>query len=248
MNRVLREKIESWSLGKNNGKLIPRGGEILKSIGSEMLLIKFKRGEDKTWNADDPLPIFVQSIGEYNPLTGTYEIFYTTKDKEVMSEKITPEGFSFNDPETEGWMHRFITYSLHFKIMEEELFYNRLREKFDRSENVLPIESIVVLQGGKQKESLGYHNYIAAVIDTNVEGGLGEGILSFRISEITKINKRSKSWSFGLRDLDGYFIQIPKYQEIEGCGWIAKNISIDGVVIGDLKIIDIEDPKKPSKS
>lgn len=244
MNKVLKEKIESWSLGKTNGKLIPRGGEILKSIGSEMLLVKFKK-ENDNWSADNPLPIFVQSIGEYNPLTGTYEITYTTKDKETSTERITPEGFSFNDPETEGWMHRFITYSLHFKIMEEELYYARLREKFDRSENVLPIESIMVLQGGKQKESLGYHNYIAAIIDTNVEGGLGEGILSFRISEITKINKRSRSWSFGLRDLGGYFIQVPKYQEVDGT-WIAKGISIDGVVLGDLKIVDIEDPKKPS--
>lgn len=244
MNNVLKEKIESWSLGKTNGKLIPRGGEILKSIGSEMLLVKFKK-ENDNWSADNPLPIFVQSIGEYNPLTGTYEITYTNRDKETSTERITPEGFSFNDPETEGWMHRFITYSLHFKIMEEELYYTRLREKFDRSENVLPIESIIVLQGGKQKESLGYHNYIAAIIDTDVEGGLGEGILSFRISEITKISKRSKSWSFGLRDLEGYFIQIPKYQEVDGT-WIAKGISIDGVVLGDLKIVDIEDPKKPS--
>lgn len=246
MNKVLKEKIESWSLGKTNGKLIPRGGEILKSIGSEMLLVKFKK-ENDNWSADNPLPIFVQSIGEYNPLTGTYEITYTTKDKETSTERITPEGFSFNDPETEGWMHRFITYSLHFKLMEEELYYARLREKFDRSENILPIESIMVLQGGKQKESLGYHNYIAAIIDTNVEGGLGEGILSFRISEITKINKRSKSWSFGLRDSEGYFIQVPKYQEVDGT-WIAKRISIDGVVLGDLKIVDIEDPKKPSNS
>ena len=243
MNKVLKEKIESWSLGKTNGKLIPRGGEILKSIGSEMLLVKFKK-ENDNWSADNPFPIFVQSIGEYNPLTGTYEITYT-RDKKTFTERINPEGFSFNDPETEGWMHRFITYSLHFKIMEEELYYSRLREKFDRSENVLPIESIMVLQGGKQKESLGYHNYIAAIIDTNVEGGLGEGILSFRISEITKIDKRSKSWSFGLRDLEGYFIQVPKYQEVGGT-WIAKGISIDGVVLGDLKIVDIEDPKKPS--
>ena len=49
MNKVLKEKIESWSLGKTNGKLIPRGGEILKSIGSEMLLVKFKK-ENDNWS------------------------------------------------------------------------------------------------------------------------------------------------------------------------------------------------------
>lgn len=248
MNKNLEKKIECWSLGKNNGKLIPAGGEILKSIGSEMLFLEFNRDEEGNWSTKDPLPVFIQSIGEYIPITGTYEITYTTKDQGVRSERITPEGFSFNDPETEGWMHRFITYSLHFKTMEEELYYNRLRSKFDKSEGVLPIESLMVLQKGRQKESLGYHNYISAVIDTNVEGGLGEGILAFRISEITKIDKRARSWSFGLRDSDGYFVSVPKYQEIEGQGWICKGLSIDNVVLGDLKILDIEDPKKESES
>lgn len=242
MEKELKKKIESWSLGKNNYKMIPAGGEILKSIGSEMLFIEFSRDDEGNWTTKDPQPIFIQGIGGYNPLTGTYEIKYSGKDKTVKTETITPEGFSFNDPDKEGWMHRFVTYSLHFKMMEEELYYNRLRTKYDKSENVLPIDSIIVLQKGKQEESLKYHNYIAAVIDTDVEGGLGQGILSFRIGGITKIDKRSKSWSFGLRDTSGYYMAVPKYQEIEGT-WICKNFSISGVVLGDLKIIDIEDPK-----
>lgn len=243
MDKELKKKIESWSLGKNNYKMIPAGGEILKSIGSEMLFIDFSKDENGTWSAKEPQPIFIQGIGDYNPLTGTYLIKYSGKDKTSKEERITPEGFSFNDPDKEGWMHRFVTYSLHFKMMEEELYYNRLRTKYDKSENVLPIESIIVLQKGKQDESLQYHNYIAAVIDTNVEGGLGEGILSFRIGGITKIDKRSKSWSFGLRDTTGYFMMVPKYQETED-GWICKNFSISGTVLGDLKIMDIEDPKE----
>jgi hypothetical protein len=242
MEKELKKKIESWSLGKNNYKMIPAGGEILKSIGSEMLFIEFSRDTEGNWTTKDPQPIFIQGIGGYNPLTGTYEIKYSGKDKTVKTETITPEGFSFNDPDKEGWMHRFVTYSLHFKMMEEELYYNRLRTKYDKSENVLPIDSIIVLQKGKQEESLKYHNYIAAVIDTDVEGGLGQGILSFRIGGITKIDKRSKSWSFGLRDTTGYYMAIPKYQELEGT-WICKNFSISGVILGDLKIIDIEDPK-----
>ena len=240
MNNELKKKIESWSLGKNNYKMIPTGGEILKSIGSEMLFIEFTK-ESGEWIAKSPQPIFIQGIGDYNPLTGTYSVTYT-KDKESKSERITPEGFSFNDPENDGWMHRFITYSLHFKVMEEELYYNRLRVKYDKSENVLPIEPLCVLQKGKQKESLQYHNYIAAVIDSDVPGGVGEGILSFRISEITKIDKRAKSWNFGIRDNTGYYMLVSGYQEIDGT-WICKNFSVSGTVLGDLKVIDIEDPK-----
>lgn len=243
MNKTLEKKIESWSLGKTNQKLIPEGGEILKSIGSEMLFIEFIKENDQ-WTAKDPVPIFVSGIGDYEPMTGTYEISYNKKDEGVKTERIIPTGFSFNNPEETGWMHRFITYSLHFKTMEEELYYNRLRTKFDLSENVLPIEAIQTIQAGKQKDSLGFHNYISAVINTDTENGIKSGILAFRISEITKLTKRSKSWAFGLRDWDGYFMSIPKYQEIEKEGWICKDFSIDGTILGDLKILDIEDPKK----
>ena len=237
-----QQKLESWSLGKNNRKLIPQGGEILKSIGSEMLYVRFERQEDGTWTADNPVTIFVESIRDYDPMTGTYELVYT-REKKTHTTRITPEGFSFNNPEDDGWMERFVTYSLHFKMMEEELYYNRLRSKFNTSEGVLPIESISVLAGGKQKESLGYHNYISAVIDTDVEGGIGMGILAFRISEFTKVDKKARSWSFGLRDWDGFYMYVQKYQETEDKGWVAEKFTVDGTVLGDLKIMDIEDPK-----
>ena len=57
MDKELKKKIESWSLGKNNGKLIPTGGEILKSIGSEMLFIDFTRDENEEWSTKEPQPI-----------------------------------------------------------------------------------------------------------------------------------------------------------------------------------------------
>lgn len=237
-----KEKLEKWSLGKNNGKLIPEGGEILKSIGSELLLIDFHRTEG-TWTTDPPKPVTVRSIRDYQPMSGTYLIEWEDKDGVIKAERITPEGFSFNNPEEDGWMRRFQTYSLHFKTMEEELYYGRLKKKFERSENVLPIEVLMTLAKGKQKETLGYHNYIAAVIDTDVEGGIGQGILSFRIAGITKIDRRAKSWTFGLRDWDGNYVNVAKYAEDPEKGWICKNFSVDGTVLGDLKVIDIEDPK-----
>ena len=238
MNKTLQKKIESWSLGKDNHKLIPEGGEVLKGAGSEMLLIEFTKKEDQ-WTASDPIPVYVSRIGDYNPMTGTYNLTYNEKDKEAITTQITPEGFSFNQPEEEGWMKRFITYSLHFKTMEEEIYYSRLREKFEKSEGVLGIEQITVLQKSKTYQ---YHNYISAVIDTDVSGGIGKGILAFRISDISSLFKRSKSWSFGVRDWEGYYVNIPKYQETEN-GWVCKGFSIDGEVLGDLKIIDIQDPR-----
>ena len=240
MTRETKEKLIQWSLGKNNQKWIPQGGEILKYIGSEMLFVDFEKKD--VWTAKEPTPVAIQRIGDYDPMTGTYSMTWTDKDKKEHTERITPEGFSFNDPDKEGWMHRFVSYSLHFKMMEEELYYGRLRKIYDKNQGVLGIEPIEVLVKGKQEESLKYHNYIAAVIDTETENGIHEGILEFRIHGITKLQKRSKSWCFGIKDQDGYLIMIPKYQETPE-GWIAKDITLDGKIIGDLKIIDIEDEK-----
>lgn len=243
MNKQLEKKIEKWSLGKNNRKFINPSADILRFIGSEMLLVVFNKDETGKWDSETPKPIFVNSIHDFDPMTGTYEIIYTL-DKETKQERIIPEGFSFNSPEESGWMHRFLPYSLHFRILEEELYYKRLRAKYDSSEGVLPIEPLLIFKKSNQKETLGYKNYIAAVIDSDVEGGVKEGILSFRIVEITNITKKSKGWEMVLKDDSGNILFVNNYKNDENEGWICKGVKLDGTLLGDLKIMDIEDPKK----
>ena len=237
----LEEKIITWSDGKRNTKFVPQGGEILKYIGSEMLLVRFEK-KDETWTTRDPEAIFIVSIGEFEPLTGTYKMVYKKKDSGDEETRITPEGFSWNVPEEDGWMLRFVSYSSHFKMMEEELFYRNLKTRFTENKGVLGPQELSQFSTGKErKHRLGCLNYISVVIDTDIEGGLGEGVLAFRISEITRVDKRGKKWEIGLRDQDGDYVGIPKFiEDPETHQWYSPNFTIDGRLLGDLKIMDIE--------
>lgn len=238
----LEEKIITWSDGRKNTKFVPQGGEILKYAGADMFLIKFNKGKNGDWTTENPNPVFISYIGDFDPLTGTYRLVYKEKESGEKELRITPEGFSWNFPETDGWMIRFVSYSSHFKMMEEEIFYQNLRTLYVSNKNILGPQELSQFTTGKEKKHrLGCLNYISAVIDTDIPGGLGEGFLAFRISEITRIDKRGKKWELGIRDQEGDYIGISKFiEDPETHQWYSPGFSIDGKIIGDLKILDIE--------
>lgn len=238
----LEEKIITWSDGKRNVKFIPQGGEILKYIGSEMLKINFKKNDAGEWNTETPIPVFIISIGDFEPLTGTYKVIYKGKDADEEELRITPEGFSWNVPEEDGWMVRFVSYSSHFKMMEEELFYRNLKTLYTSEKNILGPQELSQFSAGKErKKRLGSLNYISVVIDTDTTEGIGEGILAFRVSEITRVDKRGKKWEIGLRDQEGDYIGVQKFiEDSETHQWYCPSFTLDGKVLGDLKILDIE--------
>lgn len=237
----ITEKIVSWSSGRKNAKFVARGGEILRFIGSELLCVRFTRGDNGEWSTTNPIPVFVVSIGDYEPLTQTYKMVYKEKDSDPQEIRITPNGFSWNNPEEDGWMTRFISYSQHFMMMEEELYYQRLSELFTSGKGVLEPTEIAQFASGKERKArLSEINYISVVINTDIPGGPGEGILAFRVYEVTKVDKRGKKWEIILKDDFGDIFTIPKYIQDETGGWIAPGVTINGVLLGDLKILDIE--------
>lgn len=238
----LEEKLVSWSDGKRTTKFIPRGGEILKTIGSSLIKVRFYLDQEShEWKTEDPKSVAVISIGDFEPMSETYKIVYSVGD--TKSEiRITPEGFSWNNPEEDGWMERFIPYSYHYQIMEEEIFYGNLRTRYDKGIGVLGPTPLSQFSTGKEKKKrLECVNYISAVIDTDVEDGLHVGILAFRISEIARIEKRGKKWELGIKDQDGDYILIPKFIENpETHQWYCPGLTVNGRKLGDLKILDIE--------
>ena len=237
----LEEKIISWSDGKGNTKFVARGGEILRFIGSELLCVKFEKSDEGNWTAGNPIPVFVISIGDYEPLTQTYKMVYKEKESDPKELRITPNGFSWNNPEEDGWMTRFVSYSQHFMIMEEELYYQRLTDLFNSGKGVLEPSLVAQFASGKERKfRLSELNYISVVINTNIPGGLGVGTLAFRVSEVTKVDKRGKKWEIILKDDFGDLFTISKYIQDESGQWIAPGVTINGVLLGDLKLIDIE--------
>lgn len=243
MNKLVEKKVHEWS--QMGAVLDIVGGEILRHIGSEILYAKFKKNPENGGWDNDLQVVTLGYIGDYDPMTGTYLAKMTKKDKEKVEIRIMSAGFEWGDPEEKGATSRLIPLSHHYRLMENEMYYNRLRDMYFKNKNVLGIEQLEAMVGKDSKEALAHILWIAAVIDSDTEKGVGKGILTFRIGEVSGISKRSRSWAFNLRDLDdGTFMTIPKFTQGEDGIWVARDFSWNGVIIGDLKIIDIEEPRE----
>ena len=246
--RSLKEILVSdYSFNRASMKWIPKGGQLMEYIGQEVVYIDYTRqSAEENWTIDIKRA-FIQSIHDFEPLTGTYEIIFSLtgeedNPEEFKRERIIPEGFSYNNPDECNWMHRFVPFSIHFKMGETEMLFARLKSLFD-TKGGMTMAEIKKIQVEDPQKKLGFFNNVRAVIDTDVEGGLGLGLLSFRITEITEPKLLSKTWRFGLYDSNrNYFpVKIDKVNEGET---VVKAWEIGGEVIGDLKIMDIADQSK----
>ena len=99
----------------------------------------------------------------------------------------------------------------------------------------------------KVETKLGYFENIHAIINTDGEGGLGVGLIAFRISDITEPKLLSKTWKMGLKDSKGNYIPLTfeknDLQENSETG-IIKGWTLNEELIGDMKIIKIADQSK----
>ena len=243
MNKLVEKAISGWSYGGAVRDV--EGGEILRHIGSEVLYAKFKKNpENGGWDNELQMTT-LDYVGDYDPMTGTYLARHTLKGSgEKVETRIMSAGFEWGDPEEKGVTSRLLPLSHHYKLMETELYFERLRSMYFKNQGVLGIDQIQAMAGKNSKEGLEHILWIAAVIDSETDLGVKKGILSFRIVEVSGLTKRVRSWSFNLRSADGTFMTVPKFTQEEDGTWIARNFSWNGEVLGDLKIMDIESPRE----
>ena len=248
--KTLKEILVSdYAFNRASLKWIPGGSQIMDYIGQEVVFVDYTRegGEEGEWKTDIKRAL-IQSIHDYEPMTGTYEIIFSligegeNGEDLLKRERIIPEGFSYNNPDESNWMHRFVPYSLHFKMGETETLYYRLKVLFE-TRNGMTFDEIKKLQVEDPKKTFEFFNNVKVIIDTDVEGGLGVGIVSFRITEITEPKLLSKSWRFGVYDKDRNYFPI-KIDRAEEGDTVIKGWTLGDEVIGDLKIMNIADQTK----
>lgn len=218
---------------EGNLNYVPRGGDLLKHVGSSVAMIDYSRDSLGRWDYSLK-EVTIESITNYDPMTVTYDLKYKVIGEEVTKEvKIIPEGFSFENPEETGKSLRFLPLSMHFKVQEEKGFYDMLSSRFDNAET-LSIEALENISESKEQADLLGRNYnIAAVIKTAEEK---PEILYFRIDKLKiKHNKQ-----------DNYAITLVNFEKEKTYTFLINGkdssykFSYGKEKIGDLKIIDLQ--------
>lgn len=190
----LKKLKETYGFSKGSYKYILPGGEILRFVGQNVVVVDFKK-EDDQWK-DDVKYGCIKKIDDFDPITITYMCTYTIEGDETEQKiRIIPEGFSFEDPEKTGTMTRFVPLSTHFKMVEDEYFYTtRLRKLYDSS-ITMPIAAMIKLSDMKDQDvALKYSRNIGAAIE--LEDG---SLVWIRLQKIKVIHKKGSKYfvSFG---------------------------------------------------
>lgn len=176
--------------GFNSGsfKWIPKGGDLLECIGQRAIRVSFLKSDDnKDSYTSKEDQVLIKSIWGYNKKTMTYQISYTLPDSEepekVYTEEIIPEGFSTSiveqslggDPKD---MHRFIPGYLHLRVIQEDLFFNRLFQLYTLRKTLTEEELYAIDRDRDQNRLLNYCRNIYAIclVDGQVCG--------FRLSKL----------------------------------------------------------------
>lgn len=159
-------------------KYVPMAYEIEKCIGQTVVLVTYERDRDKEksedndglgkWNTRTDSAVII-SISDCDPITMTSEIQYKLikdgkESDEVEKMRIQPEGYEFVNAEETGLFRRFQPFSLHHKMMEDELFFYRLQKLYEKRDT-LRLEDLKVISESKdQGQTLRYSHNIGAAI------------------------------------------------------------------------------------
>lgn len=231
---TLEKMKELYGFSEGNLEYIPKSGELLRYIGTEVALLEYTK--DKTtgnWSNTITKALIV-SIYDYDPMTSTYSLKYKKdKEKEVKEVRIISEGFSNNDPEETGTSLRFIPFSMNFKFQEDRLFYERLEKEYNNFKN-LPIDVLKIISGNNEQDKLLKLCNISAVIKTD-----NDGMLYFRITKLKIKHNQQKKYALTISSDKGklYTFQISSNQD-------EYDFSYGGEFVGKLKIVDIQGNKE----
>ena len=158
-------------------KYVPMAYEIEKCIGQTVVLVTYERekgseGEEKDeegkWNTRTDAAAII-SISDCDPITMTSEIQYKLikdgkESEEIEKMRIQPEGYEFVNAEETGLFRRFQPFSLHHKMMEDELFFYRLQKLYEKRDT-LDLKDLKVISDSKdQGQTLRYSHNIGAAI------------------------------------------------------------------------------------
>ena len=185
--------VKNYGYDRKSYKYIPAGAEILKYIGQIVVLVNYKK-ENGIWSSTFEKAA-IESIDNFDNITMTYSCKYKVEGSDELKEiRIIPEGFSFGNPEETGEMKRFIPYSLHCQMVEDEVFYSRVASLYE-DRKTLPIEALQMISDSKkQDEILKYSRNIGAAIKTD------SGVVWVRLHKLSLHHKSGSKYYLNIGD------------------------------------------------
>ena len=203
---------ESYSYQPGSYKYVPKGSEILKYVDQDVLMITYKRIDEPTGEFDkDNKEIiksrwetsgtraFIVSISDHNSFDMTYLCKYKVGDEEEVKEtRIIPEGYEYSVGTDVAEFIRFVPYSIHTKMTEDQIFYSRVADLYDKKEPV-KFDDLKTISGSKnQRQILRYsHNLGAAV---KLEDGT---VLWIRLHTLNLKHRQGDKFGLFFSDEDG---------------------------------------------
>lgn len=239
MKTLMEILTDDYTFSMASMKWISEPGKLLELIGHEVMFIDYQNEgteEEENWTTKSG-PALIQSIEDFDPSTRTYNIKYVLlgkdQDHETKEERIFPAGFSFNQPDESGWMHRFVPYSLHWQMMEEKSKFDRYTQLFSERET-LGIEGLELIRDQKNNALSTFYNF-ALIIKSK-----DDKIFGFRINGVRGISKADYGYSFTVLDSKGN--QFPVRYLFEDDKFTKAIMRIPGEgEIGEVKILDLQD-------
>jgi len=222
-SEILKEK---YSFHADNIKYLLPGAEILKYIGQDVALLKFKKDENGKWKTEHS-KAKIEKIYDFEPQMMTYMCDYLENDEpEIKSVRIQPEGASYENPEETGEALRFLPASKKFELLEDGMFFSRVAELWD-SRKTMSLDSLLALSTSKEQDiQLRYSRNIGAAIRMDDDGT----ILYIRIHKLILKHRAGNSYSLRIENDDRYWnFMITEDDE-----------TYDFEGLGKMKILDIK--------
>lgn len=248
MSNNSKKLLNQYGFRKGSYKYVLPGGELMRYIGQQVLLVEFKKepsSEDETkseWKTTISTAT-INSISQCDIMQLTWLCKYTkTGDTEEKEVRILPEGFSFEgkDPEESGTMLRFVPMSMHYSFMEEDSFHNRLAELWKTKSCLSTVELLTLTRSKDSESTLKYLHNVGALIELN-EGEYDPA------SESRYIWIRALKISFYHKNGDIFNLRFSNNDRSWSFLINAKDPNFDFEGIGRFKIIDLASTEKPTE-
>ena len=95
--RTLKQVLlEDCNFDRSSLKFVPKGGEMLKYVGCDVFHVRLTReNQESPWAVEQKM-VRIESISDWEPLSGTYKVIYTDF-VDTFEMRMIPEGIKFEN-------------------------------------------------------------------------------------------------------------------------------------------------------